>query len=286
MPLDEKEAKYLKIYKLWNEPTGMRSSVIESHQCSSTGVVDTRTDEVISLDKAVAQGIINQAKGTYNNLATNESYPIPVAMNAGFIKVEFTTTKKSKEKTRDVGLITIKTYKETRPYTVKGVVDARTDRKLSIDDAVERGILDLKVGTCKNTDTGAMLSLADALDSGLLMVEFDKEAEHTEPEIVTKTYAIHAVVNLVEKKRVSFTEAVRSGLINQETGAYYDSRTDESMYIGEAIQKGLVKATIVHDPNSMEIPPENRMVFDKLQAVRKKISVLAAFKKAAGKGGQ
>ena len=35
-------------------------------------------------------------------------------------KVEFTTTKKTEEKRKDIGLITIKTHKESRPYTVKG----------------------------------------------------------------------------------------------------------------------------------------------------------------------
>ncbi|ELU02288.1 hypothetical protein CAPTEDRAFT_227872 [Capitella teleta] len=252
-----------------------------------TGVVDTRTDEIISLDKAVAAGIINQSKGTYQNKATDESYPIPVAMNAGLIKVEFTTTKKSKEKSRDVGLITIKTQKESRPYTVKNVIDARTDRRLKIEEAVDLNILDLQAGTCKNTDTGAVLNLADALDSGLLIVEYDKDAvDVAEPEIVTKTYAVHAVVDLKAKTRVSFTEAVRKGLISQETGAYWNNRDNESIYVGDAIRRGFVKAVIVHDPNSMEIPEENRMVFDKFQAAKKKIMSLAAFKKAASKSGQ
>ena len=251
-------------------------------------VIDTRTDQEISLDKAVEQGIIDQTKGVYNNLSTGDSYPIPVAMNAGFIKVEYTTTKKSKETRKDIGLITIKTHKETRPYTVKGVVDAKSDQQLNIDEAMEKGILDLKAGTCTNTDTGEVLSLADSLDSGLLVVEFDKEADVAEPEVVTKTYAIHAVVDLLEKKRVTFSTAVKMGLIDQETGAYFDNKNKESIYIGDAIKRGLVKATIVNDPNSMEIAPENRMIFSKLQNVRNKIlkpmAALAAFKKASQNG--
>ena len=46
------------------------------------------------------------------------------------------------------------------------------------------------------------MSLADALDTGLLVVEFDDTADVGEPEIVTKTYAIHAVVDQRARKKV------------------------------------------------------------------------------------
>ena len=82
-------------------------------------VIDPRNGEEISLERAVALGIINQREGKYVNPRTREAIPIPMAMNAGKIKVEITTTKKSEEKRRDMGLITIKTYKESRPFTVK-----------------------------------------------------------------------------------------------------------------------------------------------------------------------
>ncbi len=47
------------------------------------------------------------------------------------------------------------------------------------------------------------MSLGDALDSGLLVVEFDDSVEVGEPEIVQKTYAIHAVVDQRKKKKVN-----------------------------------------------------------------------------------
>ncbi len=40
------------------------------------------------MQKAVMLGIINSANGTYVNSVTGDTYPIPVAMNAGLIKVE------------------------------------------------------------------------------------------------------------------------------------------------------------------------------------------------------
>ena len=48
------------------------------------------------------------------------------------------------------------------------------------------------------------MSLADALDTGLLVVEFDDTVDVGEPEIVTKTYAIHAVVDQKARKKVEY----------------------------------------------------------------------------------
>ena len=237
------------------------------------------------MQEAIDIGIINSSEGKYVNLATGDSYPIPVAMNAGQIKVEFTSTKKSEEKRRDVGLITIKTQRESRPYTVTAVVDAKSEEKMSVDKAIASGILDQKEGKYKNTIDNTEMSLADAIDSGLLVVEFDQDAEVAEPEVVVKTYAIHAVVDQKRKKRVQFSEAVKLNLLNTETGAYRHNVSGEEVYVGEAIKKGFIKATIVHDPSSLDIPTENRVVVDKMEGVKSKLmnplKALSALRKNA-----
>ena len=50
-----------------------------------SGVIDPRDNSELSMAEAIKKGIINQTEGTYYNLKTGESYPIPVAMNAGLI---------------------------------------------------------------------------------------------------------------------------------------------------------------------------------------------------------
>ena len=64
----------------------------------SLGVIDPSDGKEISLDNAIGKGIINQTEGTYVNEETGISVPIPVAMNAGWIVVEFSTTRKGEEK--------------------------------------------------------------------------------------------------------------------------------------------------------------------------------------------
>ena len=237
------------------------------------------------MQKAVALGIIDSENGVYVNTVTREKIPIPVAMSQGHIKVEFTTTKKSAEKRHDVGLITITIEKESRPYTVQAVLDAASDDQLSVDEAVEQGILDQQNGTYKNKHDGTVMTLGEALDSGLLVVEFDKDAVVADPEVITRTYAIHSVVDQKAKSKVSFTEALKKNLIDRTTGAYYHNVDNEDIYVGDAIKKGFIKATVVKDPNSLDIDPENRMVINKVNTIRKKLlnplRAMAAMKKAS-----
>jgi len=85
------------------------------------------------------------------------------------------TTKKSAERRKDLALITIKTVIESRPYVIQTVIDAKTEKRLSVEEAVRANILDQKRGIYVNSNTEEELTLADALDSGLLEVEFEKK---------------------------------------------------------------------------------------------------------------
>ena len=85
--------------------------------------------------------------------------------------------KKGEERRKDLALITIKTITESRPYTIKAVVDAKTEKRLDVDEAVKAKILDQSRGIYVNSRTKEELTLGDALDSGLLEVEFEQEPE-------------------------------------------------------------------------------------------------------------
>ena len=249
----------------------------------SLGVIDPSDGKEISLDNAIGKGIINQTEGTYVNHDTGTSLPIPVAMNAGWIVVEFTTTKKSEEKRRDIGLITIKTHSESRPYTVKGVKDIKSERMFTVDEALADGLIDFNKNIYKNRLERCNITIADALDSGLLDVEIDDDSPVSEPKIDVKTYAIYAVVDQVSRKSLPFGEAVRKGLIDPETGAYNHTTKNEQIYVGDAIRHGYIKASVVKDPKSLDIDPKNREVIDKMQKRLGAIKAVDAFRQAGSR---
>ena len=59
------------------------------------GVRDPCTDAEITFQEAVSRGIVDQERGMYVNTATGEDLPIPQAMTAGLILVDYCTTSKS-----------------------------------------------------------------------------------------------------------------------------------------------------------------------------------------------
>jgi len=79
---------------------------------------------------------------------------------------------------------------------------------------------------------------------------------------VTKTYAVHAVSDVKNMKRLAFGEAVACGIVDPETGAYRNNSNGEVMYVGDAIKKGFVKATVVNNLKSLDIAPDSRFNVD------------------------
>jgi len=64
------------------------------------------------------------------------------------------------------------------------------------------------------------------------------------------------------RKRLAYREAILAGIINPDTGAYYNNETGESVYVGDAIKKGHIKATVVLDPKQLDIAPGNVVTLD------------------------
>jgi len=85
---------------------------------------------------------------------------------------------------------------------------------------------------------------------------------------------------------VPFTEAVSRGLIDRETGSYFNNATGERVFAAEAIRRGLFKAVLVSDPSSLSnIDASNRVVVERIDRVRKNVlrnmKTIAAFRKQA-----
>lgn len=249
-------------------------------------VVNPKDDSEISLQEAIMLGIIKPDEGLYINEVTKETLPISVAMTAGLIKVQFTTTKRSPEKKSSVGVITVKTIRESiRPYVIRSVTDTYNGKRVSKDEATRLDIINESRGMYRDRKTGRQILISEAIEKGLVHVDYIGDAP--EPEVVSKTYAIRAVVDRRQKKTITFHDAVRRGIIDKESGAFKDTITNEKMYIGDAIMRGFLKAREVApgDTVGLDIDPENKMLVDKTETIRKKIlqplSVISAFKKAA-----
>ena len=123
---------------------------------------------------------------------------------------------------------------------------------------------------------------------GIITVKTNREGDDVEQETSSTTYAVRAVVDRRQKKTVTFHEAVRRGIIDRDSGAFRDTLTGDRMYVGDAIMRGFLKARIIDDDSGLDIDPENKMIVEKKESIRKRLlkplGVISAFKMAAASG--
>ncbi|CAL1537681.1 unnamed protein product [Lymnaea stagnalis] len=254
----------------------------EQHTFIITGVIDPRDNKTkLTLQDAIMLGVVDQASNKYTNPRTGKSMSMTDAMNEGLVIMEFVSKRKIREEKDSYGLITIKITRESRPYTITSVIDPKTEEKLTVTQAVNGNILDTHNSTYR-TEKGEKISIGDAIQSGLVIVDYHEGEEQSKPEVVTKTYAVHGVVDQKKKAKVSFSEAVRDGLLARDTGEYVNNETGDRVGVHEAIMKGFIKARIVADPSKLEINPENKIVVEKMSSAKTKllrsVKALKAFK--------
>ena len=160
--------------------------------------------------------------------------------------------------------------------------DTLRDEWIDPDTASEKRLLDEKNGIFFSRKSGREMLLSEAIEKNLVEVEYIGESKPA--EVVSQAYAVRAVVDRRHKRTITFNEALRRGIIDKDSGAYKDTLTGDSMYVGDAIMRGFLKARPVDDPTSMNIDPQNKMLIDKTDIIKKKLlqplSVINAFKRA------
>lgn len=295
LPKEEKETKseWSDEYTITTSGESLRESVAaeqitqRSHEENKRfiirSVIDPRSKEEISVQSAVSDGIIDHKAGIFKNPRTGERKSLAIAMQDGSIKVEYVTTTRTPEKVESIGLITIKTQVDNRGYIITGIIDSTTGQRVDMTTARKKGLINEVAGYYVDGRNGKHLLLDDAIDSGWIEVEYEKENPagfHYE----TKAYAVRAVVDQRLRKAVPFIDAIRHGLIEKDSGNYVNNVTGEKVFAAEAIRRGFFKSMVVENPSELNIDATNRLVVERIDKVRKNVlrgvKVLAAFNHA------
>ena len=206
-------------------------------------------------------------------------------------QVEKVKVTKHEEKAAATGLMTIKATVEKQRYKIIEVIDASTEKSYTLVQARRRGFIDLKTNEYVFPETKERISLADAIDEELVIVEFEETEEvnnnetSDDDELETRTYAIKYVLDQKRQTKVPFHQAVKRGLIDAETGNYYNNVTGEQIYLVDAIKKGLLTGGAVGNAESLDIDARNKMVVETIGKIKKYVlnplSVITAFRRAA-----
>ena len=131
------------------------------------GVLDTAKDCMVSLQEAMERGLILPEQGIYVDSLSKQKEAISTAMNRGWIKVVRSSVRRGQEKFSSVGIITVKTVKETlRPYVVKSVTNTMNGEVLEPRKAAEAGILDEADGWVLDSKKKQKMLITEAADLG------------------------------------------------------------------------------------------------------------------------
>ena len=230
------------------KPLIMPSVINETREINLKSVVDTRSGRELDVDDAIKRHLVDLEKGQYTNPVTGETMSLHQAIQAGFIKAENT------EGSLKGGVA----VKETRAFSIVGVIDPQSKDRLPVSDAISKGILDQGKGLYYGTDgfgRSKPMKISEAIEKGLVIVE-DIGDVNVDPNAMlreTKSYILKAVVHPVTKQHMNIADAVSEGIIDESVGLYVNPRTGEKIPIDEAIDKGLIYAklaTVKTDVNS------------------------------------
>lgn len=177
--------------------------VLDSDRIKS--ITDDRTDEKITLDEALASGII-LPDGKYKD-GKEELISIPDAVDRGLI---ISVAQKS-------------------IFDIEGFKDPVSGEWISLNTALLKGLVSPKAGGSFVTDlkSGKTLLLNEAVDEG-----------HARPEVMEM---LNRGIGVTENGReVSVIEAVLLELLDPKTGQLLDPRSKKIVPLKEAIRRGLI----------------------------------------------
>lgn len=153
-------------------------------------------------------------------------------------------------------------YEETRPFTIVGVVDPKSKQKMSVFQAMSKGILDLANGTFTDPSTKETMTIPEAIHRGFIQVDFSENLTNgDDPDgfnplrncLDTRVFPVSGVIDPRTGEFIGVRQAVNAGILNPKTGKYKNIVTGEEVDFMEAIQNGY----LVVDPAIVKETTEN-----------------------------
>lgn len=211
-------------------------------------IVDTRNDTKVTVADALRRGILNAKSGRYMHGLSMEKLPFKEARRRQLI----------------VKPMTLKDCCDLEIIDDRGKIVSPAHRsKLMILEAISRGVLDSEtVKSIVDTRTGEMITLADALASGIIKVEgiyrdMLKTEEFSIPQAVEKglitsvtqktIFDIDGFKDPVSGEYISLNAALLKGLISSKSGGTFtiDLKTGKTVSLSEAEEQGYIRPEVL-----------------------------------------
>jgi hypothetical protein len=249
-------------------PVASATAILETKSYTIQAVIDTRTEEKITVSEAIARGILDNKVCRYHDIRNNETMSIQEAIDRGLIIAD-----EGVDSAPGPSAVT----HETRSFSIKSVIDPRTGEEIPISDAVRHKIVDKVKGEYVNLETDEVMPIAKAIEKGLVITEPVESAGQKLALVevgfmpATKVYTLISVKDPENDTEYDPVEAERRGLINKIQGIYMNPITGDKISIREAIERGFIKAELIEEPDYADLP-QDATHYATMEAVREQKS--------------
>ncbi|XP_071543036.1 uncharacterized protein shot isoform X14 [Panulirus ornatus] len=208
-------------------------------------IVNSDTGCKLTLAEAIQEGVLDVAAGRYVNNVTGQKLKFDEAMQEQLICRPYTLKDCSDLKLLDnKGHIQDPQIKDHIPLLeavgkgivdvdLKSVKDTASKTLLTLPEAFMFSVL-LPEGKYRDTDTGEVMSLIDAVNRGLIT------------SVSTKTiFDIDGIKDPETGDYISFKIAMLKGVINPKTGLFTDPRNGNTMTLEDAVAAKMIQPQIL-----------------------------------------
>ncbi|CAF1677978.1 unnamed protein product, partial [Adineta ricciae] len=227
-----------------------------------SSVFDHRANTFIDPNTAIRAKILDPYHGLYFNNLTQESVSIDDAMSKGFVLVEQQQQTANHNHhhhhhPNDKYVISTSLIRETRSYHLLGVRDYLNNKELTVQEAIQVGILDKQNGQYINRKTNEIFSISEAIAQGHiraqpLPVDATINSDTASNSQIkrgtvkeTKTYTLKSAIHPRTRQEIPIRLAIDEGIIDHAKGFYVNSITGENLPISVAIEKGLIFTELI-----------------------------------------
>ncbi|CAF0712705.1 unnamed protein product [Brachionus calyciflorus] len=221
------------------------SLIRETKSYHLLGVFDPLKNDEISIKEAISRGILDRQRGLYIHPQTKEMFSISDAINKGVIRARIIKPTSNALADSYQTLVSTSRFEENKSYTITGAIDPRTNKKVSLNQAIKDGLIDPKNGSYVNILTGETISINKAIELNLVLTDNEQnikplnKTEISKP-VEIKTLNIEYVKDPRTGRNISVSEAMQIGLLDRNSLNYTNPLTNESISLNKAYERGLI----------------------------------------------
>lgn len=208
-------------------------------------IVDIKSDEKLTIKQAMKIGLLDSQSGLFTNSLSNEKCSFNFAHNSHLISKPLTFK----------DLIDLELIKENEK-----VLSATFTRWLSIQEAIDTGVLDLDNFKCITKEKGSLLTLSEAIQCGIISLDGTYKDIVTDETLTIKQAVDRGLISSVAQKSifdidgfknpqeesfVSFNEALKKRFLRKENKSFVLITSDNRLLsLEDALEEGLVRPEV------------------------------------------